>query len=86
MATVGGARTTDRGHSLPRGSTLARGRAARGEGRGSRSSRLERWNRRYFLPADEYGAGSIIDGVALFSARENDSASDGKAPARTSET
>jgi len=41
---------------------------------------------RYFLPALEYGDGSIVFGVALFSATENDSASDGNAPLRTSAT
>ena len=40
----------------------------------------------YFLPAVEYSAGSIVFGVALFSCSENDSASDGNAPARTSAT
>jgi len=38
---------------------------------------------RYFLPTVEYGA-SMFVGVALFSATENDSASDGNAPLRTS--
>jgi len=39
-----------------------------------------------FWPALEYSVGSIAPGAALLSATVNDSASDGKLPARTSAT